>query len=214
MKIYEERQEEIMQAWILAVMGKYGYFGIFLLILLENVFPPIPSEVILTFGGFMTTKTDMNVIGVIGMATLGSLIGAVILYGIGRLLNEERMIKIAMKYKVLRIKPEDIEKTMNWYRKYEYKTVFFCRMIPIVRSLISIPAGIGKMPLLPFMFLTTLGSIIWNTVLVGAGAILGEAWESILIYLDMYSNIVYLMIAIGGVILAIYSMMTKGIKER
>ena len=213
MKIYEERQEEIMQAWILAVMGKYGYFGIFLLILLENVFPPIPSEVILTFGGFMTTKTEMKVIGVIGMATLGSLIGAVILYGIGRLLNEERMIKIAIKYKILRIKPEDIEKTMNWYRKYEYKTVFFCRMIPIVRSLISIPAGIGKMPLLPFMFLTTIGSIIWNTVLVVAGAMLGEAWESILTYLDMYSNVVYLMIAIGGVLLAISSMRTKGIKE-
>ena len=213
MKIYEERQEEIMQAWILAVMGKYGYFGVFLLILLENVFPPIPSEVILTFGGFMTTKTDMNVIGVIGMATLGSLIGAVILYGIGRLLNEERMIKIAIKYKILRIKPEDIEKTMNWYRKYEYKTVFFCRMIPIVRSLISIPAGIGKMPLLPFMFLTTISSSIWNTVLVVAGAMLGEAWESILTYLDMYSNVVYLMIAIGGVLLAISSMRTKGIKE-
>ncbi len=198
-----------MQAWIVEVMGKYGYFGIFMLILLENIFPPIPSEVILTFGGFMTTKTSMGVVGVIGMATLGSVAGAVILYGIGSILNEERMIKIAMKYKILRIKPEDIEKTMNWYRKYEYKTVFFCRMIPIVRSLISIPAGIGKMPLLPFIVLTTIGSLIWNTILVCAGAVLGEAWESILTYLDLYSNFVFLAISIGGGILALYSMKMK-----
>lgn len=198
-----------MQAWIVEVMGKYGYFGIFMLILLENIFPPIPSEVILTFGGFMTTKTSMGVVGVIGMATLGSVDGAVILYGIGSILNEERMIKIAMKYKILRIKPEDIEKTMNWYRKYEYKTVFFCRMIPIVRSLISIPAGIGKMPLLPFIVLTTIGSLIWNTILVCAGAVLGEAWESILTYLDLYSNFVFLAISIGGGILALYSMKMK-----
>ena len=198
-----------MQAWIVEVMGKYGYFGSFMLILLENIFPPIPSEVILTFGGFMTTKTSMGVVGVIGMATLGSVAGAVILYGIGSILNEERMIKIAMKYKILRIKPEDIEKTMNWYRKYEYKTVFFCRMIPIVRSLISIPAGIGKMPLLPFIVLTTIGSLIWNTILVCAGAVLGEAWESILTYLDLYSNFVFLAISIGGGILALYSMKMK-----
>ena len=198
-----------MQAWIVEVMGKYGYFGIFMLILLENIFPPIPSEVILTFGGFMTTKTSMGAVGVIGMATLGSVAGAVILYGIGSILNEERMIKIAMKYKILRIKPEDIEKTMNWYRKYEYKTVFFCRMIPIVRSLISIPAGIGKMPLLPFIVLTTIGSLIWNTILVCAGAVLGEAWESILTYLDLYSNFVFLAISIGGGILALYSMKMK-----
>lgn len=198
-----------MQTWIVEVMGKYGYFGIFMLILLENIFPPIPSEVILTFGGFMTTKTSMGVVGVIGMATLGSVAGAVILYGIGSILNEERMIKIAMKYKILRIKPEDIEKTMNWYRKYEYKTVFFCRMIPIVRSLISIPAGIGKMPLLPFIVLTTIGSLIWNTILVCAGAVLGEAWESILTYLDLYSNFVFLGISIGGIILALYSVKMK-----
>lgn len=198
-----------MREWIVMIMGKYGYIGIFFLILLENIFPPIPSEVILTFGGFMTTKTTMSIVGVIGMATAGSVFGAVILYGIGRVLNEERIIKIAIRYPILRVKPEDIEKAMNWYRMYEYKTVFFCRMIPIVRSLISIPAGIGKMALLPFIVLTMVGSIIWNTILVCAGAILGEAWESILTYLDLYSNFVFLIIAVGGAVLAIYSMFLK-----
>ena len=147
----------------------------------------------------------MSVFGVIVMATLGSVIGAILLYGIGNLLNEERMIKIVKKYKFLRVKPEEIEKTMNWYRTYEYKTVFFCRMVPIMRSLISIPAGIGKMPMIPFIFLTTIGSLIWNTILVCAGALLGEAWESILTYLDLYSNVIFFGIAIGGVLLALLS---------
>ena len=195
-----------MQEWIAVIMGKYGYIGIFLLILLENVFPPIPSEVILTFGGFMTTKTTMNIIGVITMSTLGSVGGAVVLYGIGRILNEDRMIKIAKKYPILRVKQADIEKTMEWYRKYEYKTVFFCRMIPIVRSLISIPAGIGKMAMLPFVILTAIGSTIWNTILVLLGAMLGEAWSDILKYVDMYSNTVFFVIAVGGGVMAIYSM--------
>lgn len=198
-----------MQKWIVMIMGKYGYVGIFFLILLENIFPPIPSEVILTFGGFMTTKTTMGVVGVIGMATAGSVVGAIVLYGIGSVLNEERMIKIVIRYPILRVKPEDIKKAMNWYRAYEYKTVFFCRMIPIIRSLISIPAGIGNMALFPFVVLTALGSILWNTILVCAGVLLGEAWESILIYLDMYSNLVFLGIAIGGSVLAIYSIFFK-----
>lgn len=194
-----------MQEWIIEIMGNYGYVGIFLLILLENVFPPIPSEVILTFGGFMTTQTNMEIIGVIGMATVGSVVGAVILYGIGRMLNEERMIALVEKYPILHVKREDIEKTMTWYRTYEYKTVFFCRMIPIIRSLISIPAGISKMALFPFIVLTSIGSIIWNSILVIAGALLGEAWESILLYLDMYSNVVFFIITIGGVIFALYN---------
>ena len=203
--IKKKKKESIVQEWIVTFMGDYGYFGVFFLILAENIFPPIPSEVILTFGGFMTTKTNMSVFGVIVMATLGSVIGAILLYGIGNLLNEERMIKIVKKYKFLRVKPEEIEKTMNWYRTYEYKTVFFCRMVPIMRSLISIPAGIGKMPMIPFIFLTTIGSLIWNTILVCAGALLGEAWESILTYLDLYSNVIFFGIAIGGVLLALLS---------
>lgn len=200
-----------MEQWIEMIMEQYGYIGIFALILLENVFPPIPSEIILTFGGFMTTQTTISVVGVIGFATVGSTLGAVILYGFGRIMSEERLIAFVNRYPVFRVKQEHIEKTMNWYHKYEYKTVFFCRMIPIVRSLISIPAGIGKMELLPFILLTALGSLLWNTVLVVAGAMLGETWRDILVYMDLYSNIVIgaVVVAVGGYIVYLYTRRKK-----
>lgn len=189
-----------MQEWITQIMSNYGYFGIFFLIVVENVFPPIPSEVILTFGGFMTTRSDMNVVGVILVATLGSLIGAVILYGIGTLLNQRRLNHIVDKYgRILGLKHKDIDNAFAWYEKYENKTVFLCRMIPVVRSLISIPAGMAKMNVVTFAVLTTLGSLIWNTILVIAGRLLGDAWETILQYLDIYSNIAYVVFAVLGV---------------
>lgn len=209
--LWSKKKEKVMEQWIEMIMEQYGYIGIFALILLENVFPPIPSEIILTFGGFMTTQTSISVVGVIGFATIGSTLGAVILYGFGRMMNEERLIQFVNRYPVFRVKQEHIEKTMNWYRKYEYKTVFFCRMIPIVRSLISIPAGIGKMALLPFVLLTALGSLLWNTVLVVAGAMLGEAWRDILVYMDLYSNIVIgaVVVAVGGYIVYLYTRRKK-----
>lgn len=180
-----------MQAWIIEIMEQFGYIGILLLILVENIFPPIPSEVILTFGGFMTTKSQMVIPVVILMATIGSVLGAIILYGIGRILDEDRLIRIVEKHKILGVEEKDIKKVMNWYRSYQYKTVFFCRMIPIVRSLISIPAGIGRMSMIPFLLFTTLGSLIWNTLLVAAGAAFGTAWEKVVVCLDAYSNVTY-----------------------
>lgn len=180
-----------MQAWIIEIMEQFGYIGILLLILVENIFPPIPSEVILTFGGFMTTKSQMVIPVVILMATIGSVLGAIILYGIGRILDEDRLIRIVEKHKILGVEEKDIKKVMNWYRSYQYKTVFFCRMIPIVRSLISIPAGIGRMSMIPFLLFTTLGSLIWNTLLVVAGAAFGTAWEKVVVCLDAYSNVTY-----------------------
>lgn len=184
-----------MQDWIISVMQQYGYLGVFLLIMVENLFPPIPSEIILTFGGFMTLQTDLTALGVITVSTLGSVMGAIILYKIGTILNIERLNKITEKYgKFLRLKQSDIDSAMKWYEKYEYKTVFFCRMIPIVRSLISIPAGMAEMKFTPFVLLTLLGSLIWNTLLVSAGVLLGEAWEKVLKYMDIYSLATYIII--------------------
>lgn len=131
-----------MESWITSVMEQFGYFGIALLILLENVFPPIPSEVILTFGGFMTTKSDLTVLGVVVASTIGSVGGAVILYWIGRILNVERIERIIEKWgKYLRLTKEDVRKADAWFDKYGPWTVFFCRFIPLIRSLISVPAG-------------------------------------------------------------------------
>ncbi len=181
-----------MEEIIISIMNSYGYLGVFLLIAIENVFPPIPSEVILLFGGFMTTKAELNIILMIIAATLGSVLGAIILYYVGKILNKKRLIKIVNGKvgKVLRLKASDIEKADDWFDKKGNKTVFFCRFIPIVRSLISIPAGMSEMKMLKFLLYTFAGSTIWNTVLLIIGNRLGENWNSILGVFDRYSHIV------------------------
>ena len=195
-----------MENWIIEFMEKFGYFGILLLIAVENLFPPIPSEVILTFGGFMTTKTDLTPFGVIVVATLGSVVGAIILYYIGRIVSVERLEKIVDRWgKVLRVKKEDLHRADAWFDKHGNKAVFFCRMIPLIRSLISVPAGMSGMKLTPFLLYTTLGTIIWNTLLVMLGTTLGDRWEDIVEFMDVYSNIAYAIIAIIAlVVLGMY----------
>ena len=187
-----------MEEFILSMINQFGYIGVFLLIAIENIFPPIPSEVILLFGGFMTTYSELNIVLMIIFATLGSLIGAIVLYYIGKILNKERLKKIidGKIGKILRLKNSDIDKADEWFDKKGNKTVFFCRFIPIVRSLISIPAGMSEMPLGKFFLYTTTGSLIWNTVLIIIGAIVGEKWESILNIFDTYSNIVLVLLVI------------------
>lgn len=187
-----------MEEFILSMMNQFGYIGVFLLIAIENIFPPIPSEVILLFGGFMTTYSELNIILMIIFATLGSLLGAIVLYYIGKILNKERLKKIVSGKtgKVLRLKNSDIDKADEWFDTKGNKTVFFCRFIPIVRSLISIPAGMSEMPLGKFFLYTTTGSLIWNTVLIVIGSIVGENWQSILNIFDTYSNIVLVLLVI------------------
>ncbi len=187
-----------MEDLIIEIMNNYGYLGICLLILIENIFPPIPSELILTFGGFMTTNSNITVIGVIIAATIGSLLGAIILYYIGKILNKERLIKIVTsKYgKWLRIKPKDIEAADKWFDEKGNKTVFFCRFIPVVRSLISIPAGMSEMPMLKFILYTFLGSTIWNTALVCVGAFAGDKKDYILNILNNASHVILILLVI------------------
>ena len=187
-----------MENFIIEIMNNFGYIGIGLLILIENIFPPIPSELILTFGGFMTIDTNMTIVGVIIASTIGSVLGAIILYYIGKILNKERLIKIVTsKYgKLLRVKPEDIESADKWFDEKGNKTVFFCRFIPVVRSLISIPAGMSEMPLLKFIVYTTFGSAIWNTVLVLVGAFAGDKKDLILTIIDDASYVIIALIVI------------------
>lgn len=187
-----------MQEFIIQMMNQFGYFGVFFLIALENIFPPIPSEVILLFGGFMTTYTKLNVIGVVIASTLGSLLGAIVLYYIGKILNKERLKKIIHGKigKVLRLKASDIDKADHWFDTKGNKTVFFCRFIPIVRSLISIPAGMSEMPMGKFLIYTTVGTMIWNTVLTSLGNKVGENWEDILLIFENYSHIAAIVLVI------------------
>ena len=186
-------------------MDQFGYFGVFLLIMIENVFPPIPSEVILTFGGFMTTYSDMTRVGVIIAATAGSVIGAMILYSIGLFLDVARLEKIVDRWGgVLRLTRKDIRKADAWFDKYGPWTVLLCRLVPLIRSLISIPAGMSNMNFPLFILLTTIGSLIWNTALVTIGAAVGDNWQSIVHYMDIYSNIAYALLVIGGIAICIW----------
>ena len=143
-----------MQYWMISIMNHYGYLGIALLILIENLFPPIPSEVILTFGGFLTTYTNMNLIGVILFSTLGSVLGAVVLYQIGSLVPVSKLEAIVSGKigKLLHFKKEDVSHAVEWFDSKGNYTVFFCRFIPIVRSLISIPAGMAPCIFPNFLF--------------------------------------------------------------
>ena len=191
-----------MQTWIIDMMEQFGYLGILFMMAIENLFPPIPSEVILPFGGFMTTYTNLSVLGVVITATTGSVIGAIVLYGIGTLIDVSRLEKIVDRFgHILRIKKEDIHQADLWFEKYGYWTVLFCRVVPIIRSLISIPAGMSKMTFWLFLLFTMIGTVVWNVILVFFGVILGESWEDILQFMDIYSNIIYLLTGFGLMIL-------------
>lgn len=195
-----------MQNTIIGIMNKFGYFGVFFLIAVENIFPPIPSEVILLFGGFMTTYAKINIIGVVIASTLGSLAGALILYYIGKILNKERLKKIVRGKvgKILRLKEADIDKADAWFDNKGNKTVFFCRFVPILRSLISIPAGMSEMEMPKFLLYTIAGSAIWNSVLTLVGSIVGENWESIAQIIDNYAFVTLIVLIILFIIFAFY----------
>ena len=193
-----------MENWITEIMNTYGYIGILLLIAVENIFPPIPSEVILTFGGFMTTTTNMSIFGVIVVSTIGSVVGAIVLYGIGLLLNVDRLEKIVDKWgHILRLTPKDIQKANAWFHRFGVWAVFLGRLVPLVRSLISIPAGMARMNIGVFLLFTTVGSLIWNSVLVSVGAAVGASWSTIVGYMDTYSKVVLLLLVVFFVVFII-----------
>ena len=193
-----------MDNWITDFIGEHGYLGVLLLLLIENLFPPIPSEIILTFSGYATGFTTMTRTGVIIAATIGAVVGAMILYSIGLLVDVARLEKFVDRWgRWLRLSRKDLRRAENWFDKYGPWTVFFCRLVPLLRSLISVPAGMAHMNFLLFITLTTIGSLIWNTILVSIGFKVGENWETIVHYMDVYSNIVYAILAIGGIAVCI-----------
>ncbi len=205
-----------MQQFILHIIEQFGYLGVFFLILIENVFPPIPSEVILLFSGFFSSYTSLSVFYMILASTLGSFLGAIILYYIGKIFNKERLKKIVNGRlgKILFLKENDIDKADEWFDNKGNKSVFFCRFVPIVRSLISIPAGMSEMPMGKFIIYTICGSMIWNTVLICLGYRLGSNWEYVLIILDKYQIIVIVILVIifGYVIIKFYRKRRKSKK--
>ncbi|SDG73409.1 membrane protein DedA, SNARE-associated domain [Sinosporangium album] len=193
--------------WAVSLMETMGEPGAALAIALENLFPPLPSEVILPLAGFTASRGQMSLIGAVAWTTIGSVIGALALYGVGALLGRDRTLAIAGKLPFVKL--SDIEKTEAWFQRHGKATVFFGRMIPIFRSLISIPAGVERMPIPTFLLLTGLGSLIWNTVFVVAGYTLGENWGLVEEYAGILSKGVLVV-----VILAIVVFIVVRVRER
>lgn len=203
-----------MNNFVINIMNKYGYLGILFLITIENIFPPIPSEVILTLGGFMTSKygINMSLIGVVLYSTFGSMLGAIILYYVGYIFNKDRLLKIVRSKvgKILCLKESDIEKSDSSFNKNGDLTVLYCRFIPIVRSLISIPAGVNKMKLSIFLLYTFVGSLIWNTVLVSLGKLVGENYMVVAGVFSKYSKVILILL----ICLIVYKIIKKIRKDK
>lgn len=187
-----------MQEAFFQFISDFGYFAVAALILLENVFPPIPSEVILPLSGFLATQTDMSLGGVIAFATVGSVVGAYFLYGIGRLLSQERLEGFfdTKPMRMLGFKSDDVSKAIGWFDRKGQITVLICRCIPVVRSLISIPAGTAKMNMVRFALYTLVGSLAWNAILCTLGFWAGGAWEQVTAQAEWVSGVVKVVIIV------------------
>ncbi|WP_346008104.1 DedA family protein [Janibacter terrae] len=183
--------------WVLDLMDSIGGPGIALGIFLENIFPPIPSEVILPLAGFTAAQGRYSVVEAILWATLGSVTGALLLYGLGAALGMDRLRGIARRMPLVDV--ADIDKTDAWFSRHGAKAVFFGRFVPGIRSLISIPAGIDRMPLAKFVGYTSAGSLIWNSLFVWIGFQLGDRYELVERYMDPISKVVYALIVLTAV---------------
>lgn len=175
-------------AWTVRIMETLGPIGVGFLVFLDNIFPPIPSELVLPLAGFTASRGQLSLVLAIVFATIGSVVGAVLLYAIGRWIGLDRIVRVAVKMPLVDV--ADVHKTVSWFDRHGDKAVFFGRMIPIFRSLISIPAGMRAMPMVKFILLTAAGSTIWNTVLIVAGFLLGENWSIVETYAGYFQTLV------------------------
>jgi membrane protein DedA with SNARE-associated domain len=179
--------------WAISVMETLGVVGAALLVAIESLFPPIPSELILPLAGFTASRGSFDLVSVIIATTIGSVAGALLLYGLGFWIGAERLARIADRIPLM--SGADVEKAMAWFHRFGPIAVLLGRFVPIVRSLISIPAGVDRMRLWLFLLLTTIGSGIWNTLFVVLGFVLGENWVVVEDIASRYSRAV-LVIAI------------------
>lgn len=181
--------------WVISIMEAIGSPGVGLAVFLENVFPPIPSEVILPLAGFTASQGSMNIFAAFIWATIGSLAGAYFLYYLGAAIGADRLRRIADKMWLVKV--EDVDGALAWFDKYGKVSILIGRLIPGIRSLISIPAGIDRMNLVTFGLYTLLGSAIWNALLIYCGWVLGENWHVVEGFVDQYSKIVYALVALA-----------------
>jgi membrane protein DedA with SNARE-associated domain len=190
-----------MTGWIADLIEAFGALGVAFLMALENLFPPIPSELILPFVGFLVGRGEIGFLPALIASTAGSLSGALILYALGRWGGRNLILRYG---RYLRVKEADLDRAEGWFDKYDEWVVLFGRMVPGVRSVVSIPAGMLRTPFLRFVLLTTAGSAAWNTLLLGAGWYLGENWQQIEGFVGSLSNFVLVLVAVALVAAAIW----------
>jgi membrane protein DedA with SNARE-associated domain len=184
--------------WVTSVVESLCYGGVAFLVALENLFPPIPSEVVLPLAGFVAANGDASFAGMVVAATIGSMIGAFLLYGISAAIGPARLRALVVRYgRWFRLDEADLDRTEEWFDRRANVAVLFCRCVPLMRSLISIPAGFRRMSIIPFTLYTLIGSLVWNVVLIGAGYLLGERWGQVEEPLELFKNAVLAAIAIA-----------------
>ncbi len=183
-----------LSGMIADVIAELGEVGVGVATALETLFPPIPSEVVLPFSGYLAQRGDLNLIGVLVAATLGAVFGAVVLYAFAALIGEERAS--ALLARVPLVDREDVDRASAWFARHGRSAVFFGRLVPGVRSLISLPAGAQRMPMRQFLLYTTAGSLIWNTLLVGGGWLLGTQWDRVSAYADWLDRLLILAVVV------------------
>jgi membrane protein DedA with SNARE-associated domain len=192
--------------WATDVIDAIGLAGVAFLVALENIFPPIPSELILLLAGFNVSEGRFGLVGAVLAATVGSVVGAYFLYAVGRLVQDERLERfLAGAGRFVGLKRADVHKGFLWFERHGTAVVLFGRLIPVVRSVVSIPAGSDKMPIGRFTLLTAAGSLVWNTVWVAVGWGLGDQWEKAGKWGDYLQYGVVALAAVGFVVLVVRS---------
>lgn len=189
-----------LASWVTSVIDAIGYLGVALLVALENVFPPIPSEVILPLAGFVAARGEASLVGMIFAATVGSVAGAWVLYLLAALIGEARLRRLVDRYgRWFRVSNQDLDRADAWFDRHAGLSVLLCRCIPLVRSLVSVPAGFRRMNPVSFTLYTTMGSLVWNGVLIGAGYLLGDRWQQVESYVGLLQTGV--LVLVGAAVL-------------
>lgn len=187
-----------MSEWIISVVTNWGYVGIFLMMVLENVFPPIPSELIMPFAGFAAANGDLNVVGVILAGTMGSVVGTLAWYIAARVLGLARFRTLCNWFgRFATISEDDIDSAVHWFARFGRWAVLFGRLVPAIRTLISVPAGLAAMPLPQFLAVSSIGTALWTAILTAAGYVLHDNYELVQGWLDpVTTGVVVLAVAI------------------
>ena len=205
-----------LATWVQDVINQFGYFGVALLVIVENVFPPIPSEIVLPFAGFVAqqgssaAQSDTSVIGMMIAATIGSVVGALILYFVSAAIGPDRLRAFVEKFgKWFGVKSSDLVRAEAWFDRRSLLAVLVGRCVPLIRSIVSIPAGFRRMKLSSFVVLTAIGSAVWNIALIGAGAVLKDQWDVVGDYVGVFQWVV-----VAAIIVVLAKFVLSRIKRR